>query len=80
MTFSAMENPRTDREWQDAVDAAKAAIAFDAASHYGLVEGGPEVNVPRCREIMKLGKKRGIEPSADCIERLVAGLMKGRAG
>lgn len=67
-----MRNPRTDAEWQDAVDAAHACLALDSARAYGLVTAGPRVNVERCEEILAAGKARGILPSPDAIERLVS--------
>lgn len=43
---------RWKREWQEAVDGAYALLALDAARRYGLITGGPGVNVGRCRQIL----------------------------
>lgn len=78
-----MNEPRTDHEWQDAVDAAKGMLAVDAARTYGLVDGGPPVNVDRCNEILLRGAARGIVPSPTAIEQLaaeVAGGLRGEPG
>ena len=64
--------PVTDRQWQDAVDAAHALLTLEAARLYGLVTGGPEVNVERCVEIIEDGRSRGILPRVDAVERMVA--------
>jgi hypothetical protein len=64
-----MTDPQTRDEWQQAVDAAKFFLAMQAARVYGLVEGGPVVNVPRCVDILDRGKARGILPAPDAIER-----------
>ena len=64
-------NPRTRADWQDAVDAAHGALTLESARLYGLVTGGPIVNVDRCEEIISKGKQRKIFPSEDAIKRFV---------
>lgn len=64
--------PSTPEEWQAAVDAAEGALAVDSARQYGLVTGGPIVNVDRCVEILDAGRERGITPASDAIEKFVA--------
>jgi hypothetical protein len=64
--------PRTDAEWQEAVDGAFACLVLDSARQYGFVEGGPAVNVERCEEILARGRERDVTPSADAIERFIA--------
>jgi hypothetical protein len=66
-----MKNPRTSAEWQEAVDMAHACLALDSARQYGLVTGGPGVNVARCIDILDEGKRRGVAPSPDAIENFV---------
>lgn len=68
--------PETRQEWQDALDCAEGAIALDAARQYGLVRGGPKVNLDRCYQILTLGKQRGFEPRPDAIERFTAALLQ----
>jgi hypothetical protein len=75
-----MSEPITSAQWQEAVDGAQGALTFDAACKYGLVIGGPTVNVQRCIYILREGKARGIEPSSDAIERFVTGLMAEQVG
>lgn len=63
-------NPRTPGEWQEAVNAARDALALDSAFQYGLVEnsdGSTEspVNVGRCLRILAEGKRRGIVPTEE---------------
>lgn len=67
--------PATPDEWQMAVDLARGALALDSARGYGLVTGGPKVNVGRCEEILNMGMARGVMPSADAIENFVACLQ-----
>lgn len=62
--------PGTPAEWQDAADAAHFFLLLDAARQYGLVTGGPGVNVDRCVAILDLAAARGIRPRPDAIERL----------
>jgi hypothetical protein len=59
----------TDAEWQEAVDAAEFMLLLDSSRQYGLVTGGPKVNIERCEEILREGKQRGFEPAEDVVER-----------
>ena len=65
----AVKEPRTRAEWQEAVDQAEFYLVLDSARQYGLITGGPEVNVDRCEEILKHGSNLGFQPSPDAIER-----------
>lgn len=65
------ELPRTDDEWQEAVDVAHGLIAIESARAYGFIEGGPHGNVERCEEILALGKAKGINPREGAIESTV---------
>jgi hypothetical protein len=73
-----LELPATDEEWQSLVDECEGAIALDAAQKYGLVTGGPEVNVERCLAYLKLGAKRGFHPRADAPQRYALALLDPR--
>lgn len=57
--------PRTPEQWQQAVDLAYACLWFDSAKQYGLVTGGPEVNVHRCDELLARGKAKGFVADPD---------------
>lgn len=72
-----MADPRTDAEWQEAVDQAEFLQLLDSARKYGLVTGGPTVNLDRCAEILAEGPRRGVTPSADCCERIIKALKAG---
>lgn len=63
--------PETREDWQEAVDAAKASLAVHAARLYGLITGGPRVNVERCLETLARGAELGVVPSETAIERFV---------
>jgi len=67
--------PGTVEEWQAAVDAAEALLALESARQYGLVTGGPEIDLERCEEIIREGARRGVTPAADCTKRLIDELM-----
>lgn len=71
-----MRDPQTRSEWQDAVDAAHGASLLDSARKYGLVTGGPEVDVGRCDEILARGAAAGIVPRPDALDRFIAEGMK----
>ena len=70
-----MEEPRTPQEWQDAVDAAQDALALDAARQFGLIKDGPAVNVSRCEDMLRRGKRRGVIPALNAIDRFANGLL-----
>jgi hypothetical protein len=72
--MSAPRDPQTRTEWQEAVDCAEGLLALDSARQYGLIAGGPEVNVDRCLEILRAGFERGIKPSEDAVEHVARGL------
>lgn len=63
-----MREPHTLREWQEAVDVAAAARAIADCMMYGLLEGGPEIDVDRCDEIIEAGLARGVQPSKPIVE------------
>jgi hypothetical protein len=73
--MSTDELPATPEEWQDLVDSCDGAIAFDSAKQYGLVAGGPEINVERCQELLTIAAERGYHPRIDAPERFVAMLL-----
>jgi hypothetical protein len=55
-------DPQTPEEWQDAVNAADFFLQLDSARQYGLVTGGPDVNVARCVDILDRGRALGYVP------------------
>ena len=71
-------DPLTPEEWQHAVDAAHALLVLDSARKYGLIIGGPVVNPDRADDILAQGRARGINPSPDAVDRLVAELSADR--
>lgn len=77
-TITSPNDPKTPEEWRTACDAADALLKLDAARIYGLVTGGPEVDVDRCWEVVhRAREEHGIEPSDDAVERLIAELGVG---
>lgn len=66
-----MQNPETPEEIQIAVDAASAWHRVDAARKYGLIKGGPAVDVERCEEMIAFGESRAIHPQVNAVERLI---------
>lgn len=57
-----MKNPRNQKEWQEAVDLAHFHLLLESARQYGLVEGGPCVNVERCEQLLAGGRQLGLTP------------------
>jgi hypothetical protein len=54
-------DPITDEEWRVAALLARGALLFHSAKLYGLVRGGPVVDVPRCEELLARAEARGVE-------------------
>lgn len=69
------DEPRTDEDWQRAVDMAEGALLLDSARMYGLVTGGPQVNVDRCQDLLERGRARGCVPNPNAGEMFVKMLM-----
>ena len=66
--MSMAKDPQTPQEWQQAVDAAEAWIVFDSAKEYGLITGGPKIDVARCKELLARGKRLGIYPEGRVLQ------------
>jgi hypothetical protein len=56
------KDPTTDDEWQEAADLAHLWLALDAARAYGLIVGGPRVNIDRCNALLARAAERGVAP------------------
>ena len=73
------QDPQTPAEWQEAVDWAEFYTQVDSARKYGLITGGPEVDVRRCEQLLKRGAARGVQPSDDAIRVCLHALgIRGR--
>jgi hypothetical protein len=62
-----MADPEIPAEWQAAVDAAYFYLLLDSARQYGLVVGGPQVDVARCAAILAAGEARGYVPTPSAL-------------
>lgn len=69
--MAKQSDPKTPEEWQAAVDAADALISLDSARRYGLIKGGPDVNIDRCGDIVRRGAELGYKPSPAGVKWLV---------
>lgn len=59
---SSPKEPKTDAEWQEAVNLADMHLKILDAKMYGLIEGGPEINQARCLDVLARGRKRKTFP------------------
>lgn len=62
-------DPQTLEEWQDVADWSEFFVSIDSCRQYGLITGGPLVNVDRSLELLERAKAQGITPRPDAIER-----------
>lgn len=69
-------DPTTPAEWQEAIDAAEFFLTLESARLYGLLEGGPSVNVTRCEEILRRGRELGYQPKP--IQKLIIKFSGGK--
>jgi hypothetical protein len=76
---SAPQDPVTDAEWRDAVLAAAALRQIHDCKLYGLIEGGPDINVERCDELIEKGRARGVVFSEREIRDAACEMAKGLA-
>lgn len=57
-----MQDPKTTEEWQAAVNGANFLLELESCRMYGLIKGGPTVNLDRCESILDSAKNRDITP------------------
>jgi len=67
--------PKTNDQWQEAVDAAAAMLQLKAARFYGLVSMDVEIDTARCRHILDAGRLAGFMPSIERLDRTVLGSL-----
>jgi hypothetical protein len=53
-------DPETPEEWQEAADLAELWLLVESARLYGLVTGGPAVDVARCEDLLRRAAERGV--------------------
>ena len=75
-TATTPREPHSRAEWQDAVNEAHVWLLVDSARKYGLVRGGPVVNLERCDSILAQGRARGILPQQNAVKKFVRRLAK----
>lgn len=72
-----MHDPETLEEWQEAADLSEVLLTIEDARIHGLITGGPEVDLDRCRELLDRALELGITPSPDAVERVMPALQFG---
>lgn len=75
-----MKEPESPAEWQEALDAAMASRLLADCKMYGLIEGGPNVNVSRCDEIIERAQALGLRPSKRDVELAIEMVREINAG
>lgn len=69
--MSDPRDPQTPEQWREAVDAAAASRMIADCKMYGLLEGGPEIDVARCDSLLERGAARGVRPSGSAAKLAV---------
>lgn len=62
--------PVTAEDWRHVVTLAEVLLDVDSARRYGLITGGPEVDVARCQDILTRARQRGIVPCAEDVNAM----------
>lgn len=78
--MALMRDPQTPAEWQEAVNSAEACLLLESARLYGLVVGGPTVDVARCDAILTRGRRRRIVPTREGVDAHIAALVSCSTG
>ena len=73
-------DPETPDQWRHVATMAAALLRIDACRQYGLITGGPIVNVNRCEALIAGARKRGIRITADAIDAAVLAIVRELAG
>jgi hypothetical protein len=68
-------DPETPDEWRDAVEWAEVMLLLDSARGYGVVTGGPAVDVERCLELQARGRALGHAPTTRGTEARIPTLL-----
>jgi hypothetical protein len=71
-------DPQTAAEWQEAVNGAEACLLIDSARQYGLITGGPVIDVTRCERILTAGRGRQILPSKSGVDAYIQAFTAGK--
>ena len=67
-----MKDPETLDEWQDAVNLAQAFLQIHSARVYGLIAGGPTINVDRCDELLERAEQRHhLRPDPTAVKDII---------
>lgn len=70
--MNEFQEPETLEDWQEAADLATTCLALESTRQFGLIEGGPDINVERCEDLLAGAAALGIEPREDAIERCLS--------
>ena len=62
MSESPTRTPNTPQEWQESVWLADLCLRLELARDYGMIEGGPIIDIERCKAILQQGAKLGYHP------------------
>ena len=68
--------PRTAAEWRDVATLAEVLLRVDAARQYGLIVGGPTINVARCATLLKRAQRRGIVVLASELDAAITAFVR----
>jgi hypothetical protein len=71
-----MKEPETPAEWHDAVVWAETLLTLDAAKQYGLLTGGPRIDVARCQDLKTRGNAAGYFATNGDIDSCIHALIE----
>lgn len=71
-----MKQPKTVAEWRKTVNLSEALLCIDSARQYGLITGGPRVNVDRAVELLAEGARRGHQPDRAAVGEMIRSIVR----
>jgi len=75
-----VRDPVTREELEQAALSAEVLLRIHAAREYGLIEGGPDISVERCDELIARARAEGISFGPDVIDQALAHVVLELAG
>lgn len=70
-----IQHPITREDWRHAATLAETMLDIDCAQRYGLMAGGPAVDVARCTDIVRQARRLGIVPRSDDVHATTKRLL-----
>lgn len=75
MSVATIDVTQLDMEPRDLAALAGAFLLLESARLYGFVDGGPDVNVDRCEQVIAFLRDQGVTATEEEIEQKVIAIL-----